>query len=327
VQAWAERRPAGPWPVYLAIGVIMILIGQGAYWVAGATPIGDFELQIVCGSMWLAVCLAYYSHIDQVARQCLARFRPALHLPAEKWTRLEEQFTTLRAGPVLGCHLLGLMMFLFIWRFDPSLLEPQRGRWLSDAALYLYSWLNFSLIFVNMVHAVYVLSLVKSLHERVESINIVACGPAFAFSTLTLHISALLILFTYVFYYVYPQSLSNPWGLGLGLITLTILCVSFFLPLMKMHRLLETARDQRLGEIRSQLEGVFARVNRTDALADSSTLYRATKQLDVLLREEEYVGKQSTWPWPAGSVAKLLTVVMLPLLLLVAQRLLERLLP
>ncbi|MCC6167782.1 MAG: hypothetical protein IT329_11185 [Caldilineaceae bacterium] len=102
----------------------------------------------------------------------------------------------------------------------------------------------------------------------------------------------------------------------------------FILPVVGMHRHLVDDKEQALREVRQALETAFKRLHDTLAgvePAATATLTTGTvaEQIDALVRQEQYLMALPTWPWPPGTLAKLLSVALLPLLLLMAQQVIE----
>ncbi|HXF63802.1 MAG TPA: hypothetical protein VNK95_19420 [Caldilineaceae bacterium] len=101
---------------------------------------------------------------------------------------------------------------------------------------------------------------------------------------------------------------------------------TFIWPLYGMHRRLVEDKGLALREVHQAIEATFQRLQGSLGVVDLAATDTLAKQIESLLRQEEYVSRLPTWPWPPGTLARLASVALLPLLLLIAQILIERLL-
>jgi hypothetical protein len=115
--------------------------------------------------------------------------------------------------------------------------------------------------------------------------------------------------------------------LVLGLVSTVGLAVpTFAWPLWGVHELLEHEKGRRLSAVQQRLEAVLGELQRrvdTGELPGVSDLKNA---LDGLVAGQAALEKIPTWPWPPGTLRNLGAALLLPLILWIITRLLERLL-
>jgi hypothetical protein len=96
----------------------------------------------------------------------------------------------------------------------------------------------------------------------------------------------------------------------------------FVWPLIGVHRVLEMQKRQLLEQNAQQVRAVMSRVYRmldTGELGDLAALKNAT---DSLIAEQSTLEKLPTWPWHQDTLRLVSTVLVLPLLAYLVERIL-----
>jgi hypothetical protein len=315
------------WLFYLIIAVAMVMLLHGLHWMSGALAFGQFTGPLIFTAIVTVMSIAFAHYLDLVAVRCLQRFRSALCVDDAEIQRLSAHLTTMPAVAVWVSHLISIPLLVSILRFDPTFYGLFRGYSLSDLPLYAFGLLYNGILIVDLYHTIHQLSWVQRIHARAQSISVIDRSPAFAFSTLTYWTAVLGMVLVYGFIYFFPPLRRDPVAVSMAAGAVLLLIVTFFVPLQEMHDRLVDDKDRRLRAVRQQIEGVFTRLQNERAEADLAGVEQVGKHLNALMVEEEYLGKLPTWPWPAGTVTKLVSVAFLPLLLIIAERLLGQLIP
>jgi hypothetical protein len=322
-----ERLRVNRWLVYLGLSLALVSLLHGLHWLSGALPLGHFTAPLVYTASVSVISVAFAHHLDDVARRSLERFRSALPNDEAGFEQLTRELTTMPAAPVLLCHAISLFLFSCIVFLDPTFYGLLRGYPLSDSALYLVGWLNNGMLLVNLYHTIHQLSWVQTTHARAQSISLIDRAPAFAFSTLTYRTAVLGSVLMYGFLYLFPALRIDPIALSLASIAALLMMAVFFLPLQGMHERLVEEKERRLSDVRQQIDATFTLLHSQRKASDLAAVEQMMKHLPALVMEEEYLSKLPTWPWPPGTVTRLMSVVLLPLFLWVAERMLGQLLP
>jgi hypothetical protein len=320
-----DRLGINRWLFYFAVMVATIMVLQGLHWLSGALPFGHFTAPLVYTGAVSAFSIGSLHHVDTVALRALQRFRPALPDDEVEYTRMAHVLTTMPAAPVWWCHLVGLLLFISIIYSDPTFYGLLRGYPLSDTALYLIGYLNNTILVINLYHTLHQLSWVQTIHARAKTISLIDRSPAFAFSTLTYWTTVLGLGIVYGFIYFFPALRQNSVAISMAGSAALVLLLLFFLPLHGIHMRLVEDKERRLGHVRQQIDATFSLLHDQRKAADLAAAEQVAKQLPSLIQEEEYLSKLPTWPWASGTVTKLISVALLPLLLLAAERLIVRL--
>jgi hypothetical protein len=315
------------WLVYLGAALVMITFLNGLHWLSGALPVGQFTGPLLFTASVTVLSIAFAHYLDLIALDSLERFRGALTADEAEFKQLAYNLTTMPAIPVLLCQLCAVPLFIAIIRFDPTFCGLLRGHPLSDVALYVIGLINYGILMVNLYHTVHQLLWVQAVHARAHAISVIDRAPAFAFSKLTYWTAVLGMVLVYGFIYFFPALRRDPLAVSLAVGTALLLVVTFFLPLQEMHNRLVEDKEGRLRAVRQLIEAAFASLHSARQEVNFAEAEETGKHLSALIAEEEYLSKLPTWPWPAGTVTKLMSVALLPLLLIIAERYLGQYIP
>jgi hypothetical protein len=327
VQHLAESLPQAPLGLYVVLAVVILLILHGSQWVSGNTEKYLFTLPLTWTAVWTPLMLAMMHILDRIARQSLAQFRPASGLEAEDYERYEYRLTTMPSKPVILIQLLGTVIFLGTVWLAPSYSGLISGDPISDAIVYLIFWFNMGMLLVSMYHHTRQLEMVSTLHQEAPSISIFDTTPIFAFSRLSFWAAVLTVFMILPSIFIYQTTgesilFALPSIVGMGLAML-----EFFLPLHSLNKRLVNEKSARLGQVRQQIRDSIDELNRRADRGDLSYIEAQHSQLAALVLEQEYLEKLRTWPWPRGTLARLLGLIALPLLPFILQLLIQRFFP
>jgi hypothetical protein len=328
---WLIRRvdhmPAPPWLVYACSVAVAVVVLHGLAWTGGTLPLGILTFPMAIAAAWSVLCVAAIHYIEASARTALMRFRPAFQPDDATYTELLQAFTTTPGLPALGAFPLGALWMVALRQIDPTFFGLPTGNLRIEGVIYMIGWINISMIFLCTYKALRQLVTVWRAHQLPGQVDLFHRTPLFAFSKLTARIALLGAALSYLFFLAFPASMHNPFAYGYLLaINLPSLLAVFFVPLLGMHNRMvaekERLNDHVSGRIRDAIGLLHAQMDQR-TLAEADAL---NKLLSSLLQEEAYVRKIPTWPWEAGTVRGLLAAFLLPIVLFVVQRVLERLL-
>jgi hypothetical protein len=277
--------------------------------------------------LWMWAPLMAMTYLDGVALQSLRAFAPLLEDDPQSHPRLEYEFTHMPARPVLISALIWALIYagLMLISFEPFL-ELYR---LGPAAMWLSAitgLITFPIGGVLYYHTLRQLRLVSKTLGRVKQFNLFRLEPVYAFSRLTSHTGLIwlaLLTLTQVFF---PLRLLTGWTLAIYVVQAVLVLAAFVLPLWNVHQRLVAEKRRRLAEVDQRLDSKLQRMHRSldaDHLEEMEVIRHA---LQGLADEREILGKIPTWPWRTGTITGFASAMLLPVLLLLIQIILERLL-
>jgi hypothetical protein len=175
-------------------------------------------------------------------------------------------------------------------------------------------------------HTLRQLWLISRIYTRHTNVSIFDTAGLYALSRVTAVTSVALLFFTYIYFALYItngsiNSVIN--GVVVALIVFGAL-LAFVVPLWGAHRLLQRSKNARQSEVARRIEVASDALHaRTDA-GEYAEVGDVKSALDALLVERGVVAKASTWPWEPDALRGVLTAVLLPILIWIVTRILER---
>jgi hypothetical protein len=330
-----RRLPLPAWVFYLALGLglsllylalLLPFVGEAP----GALPLDTVVFYSFLNGMTPAYLLGLIHYLDNSAAAALAQFRPVLTVDAAGYNRLRYHLTTLPAWPTLLAAALGVVytfVTLLINFFAGQSPGPGAGSPIVIGLVVGFNALIYVLVAVLVFHTLYQLRMVNVIYTQHTRINLFQLGPLYALSGLTARTAVGIGIPTYAWF---QANISTTPGSSLPNILQTVFLVivitlTFIWPLLGAHRLLEQEKQQLQDEVARRIEAALAALH---SRADSGDLadYAALKGvLDGLLTEQGVIDRLRTWPWRTETVRGLSAAFLLPILIWVVQRVLERL--
>jgi hypothetical protein len=323
----AVRRLPGPSLFYyLGAWLVLLALELGIKWADGTYPIGTvfpFHIVLTLNAVYVVALMHY---LDNMAERALAHFRPAISVSDTEYARLRYELTTLPARPTLVASAIGAAWItIFLIVFAGNLLGEAKvftspvATVLDVALLLIIWWSNGALVY----HTIHQLQLVSRIYSLAR-VNLFRLGPLYAFSALTARTAVGWLFITYAFIGSLPGLVNNAAVIG-SVLGLTLLAViTFALPLLGIHGMLEAEKHRLLDEAGAQLE---LSILETHGHLDEHALDHVPAlktAMEYLLAEKEMLAKLPTWPWQPGTIGGLGAALILPIVLWAIQHVLER---
>ncbi|HUP83894.1 MAG TPA: hypothetical protein VM284_06875, partial [Candidatus Limnocylindria bacterium] len=180
-------------------------------------------------------------------------------------------------------------------------------------------------IFIGLllVHVIRQLRLVSRLSALAANVDIFKPAPINAFSRLTA-VSAIGILCLVALATLSTSELA-PLYVAEEAFLIGLAIAAFLLPLRVMHGRLSREKFDLMDGSQDRLKLVLERLHAAVAANDVSNADQLNATLSSVLAEREVLAKLPTWPWSAGTFRGVATAVLLPIVLFVITRLLDRL--
>jgi hypothetical protein len=334
---WIEALPMPARAFYLLVAVASILLVSSFHWYTGVYAPGTIFLFHVIVAIGPVSCVAVMHYLDRRAEVALKALRTALKVTSDdEFERLRYELTTMPSRPValvtavvfVVCVVVALLQITTgsILGFIAETLRVIKFAENTLAATVNASFIiaTYPLVGVIGYHTIRQLILVERIHTTATRIDLFRRGPLYAFSGLSLRTAICLVAAVYVGIANTPSLVENPF-VTLGIVQLTLFAAGIFIaPLMGAHRLMEEEKKRLLDVNGAQMEATIAEIHRRLGVNELDNIAQLKDALDSLVTEQSVIGKISTWPWQVGTVGVLATAIVLPVLLWIIQRLLER---
>ena len=144
-------------------------------------------------------------------------------------------------------------------------------------------------------------------------------GPLYAFSSITAITAVSLTATTYSWYFLNPGMLHDPVALAIAL-PITLLGLAIFVwPLLGIHQLLVNEKERLLEEGSQRLEAATVELHQRVDRGELEGMMDLNMAIGALEIEHQALSRIPTWPWQPETLRLLATALVLPLVLLLAQ--------
>lgn len=324
---WVKQLPGPSWLYYLGLVVVQGVYAHVWLWFNGKTPVGTIDLPRVYFVVIAPYFLWVRTYLDHVASAALDAFRPALTVGDGEFARLRYELTTLPARNTLIVTALAALLSVPGFVLLPTSLIQQFAPSLKAALIQFgpLQVLALVVILVSTYHAIHQLRMVDHIHDLAKEISLFRSRPLYAFSGLTARTGVSFLLLAYYVIAVRPDVASGnllATALFIAIIPIAVAC--FVLPLRGIHQRIAAERERLLTEANRRFEALIAKLHqRVDdgVLADADKL---NHQMAGLTNEREALAKISTWPWDTKTLTGFVTTVIVPVVLWLLPRVLQR---
>jgi hypothetical protein len=320
---WIDDLP-GPARLFYALVIpALALVGHVAFWLDGSLPVSVFDPVVTTYAFFTLYWLAMYHYLSRVSLDALLSFRPLIDGGRSEFTQIEYQLRVLprRWGWVtipLGL-ILGLTSVLESTEAGEGLVFQSIPGIALDVLL--TAFLSASLIAL-IIRSIRQLRLVSRLHEQAKNIDLLDLEAPHAFSGLTARTGAGVLLLLIL------GSLQGGLRTTLDFIltgSLSLVAVGIFvIPLLGMRDRLNEEREARIRATNEMLKRATDRLH-TGVRDDDYEGMKATEAaIGALMRERELLEGIPTWPWNPATLRGFASTLVLPVVIWLVTRILER---
>lgn len=324
-----DSLPGPAWAYMGALLLIMFVYLQIVLWLNGALRFPEIDLVRAFFLPFVPYVLGVWIYLRRVAREALAKLAPLLHAEQEELASLEYELTHMpaRSTWIVTALTLGAYV-LFLW-FIPRRYYQLYGP-SPETAIYQLIWIQLpSMVFSNLgvYRSVFILRQVNRILNRIERIDLYQTSALYAFSSLTAQIAVALLAPAYYLFAVQQELvMTNAPLLTLLLLVIPVAVACFLLPLREMHNRIVHEKASRLSATHSVFQALTARVHRAVEADGLQEMDGLNKALSNVVIERDALERIPTWPWERGTLTGFLTALILPIVLWMITRLLERML-
>jgi hypothetical protein len=336
---WIDRLPAPAWLLYLCLWFLLTLIESGSKWLDGIEPYFKIRTIYIFYTFYGVYFLAAIHYLDGCAKAAFDNFRPALAVDKEGLSNLSHRLITMPARTVwlisaawlVTTILLYQPLIVPLWK-AMGFIHHSTAFLLVDLGIYSF---NALMVMIFVYHTLRQLRWISTIHKTATRINLFQLRPLYALSGLTARTAWILILVGTI---IAQQAgshgeitsdrsalvMSEHFTL-ISILVYSLLAVGvFLLPLIGLHQLLLHEKERLLAEADSRLQ---AHIQDLHLRIDNRQLQDAdaiNHHMSSLSLERDILSKLPTWPWQPGTLNLILSAVLLPIILWIAQQFLER---
>jgi hypothetical protein len=174
-------------------------------------------------------------------------------------------------------------------------------------------------------HSVRQLSVVDYIYTHHTEVDLFKLEPLHAFSRLAAWTAFAFAILTHVWIIYWPSALGNAVSFALLIAFASMATALFVVPLLGIHRLLVREKERRKAEAGEQLDIAISELHRRNRAGDYPQMPELNNATEALVRVRDVLDKVPTWPWQPETLRWLGTALLLPIVVWVITRVLERL--
>jgi hypothetical protein len=322
---WIDRLPGPGWVFYLLSVLGLAVLINAAFWIDGSIPAGEFNPESTGFSIFILYWVGLYQYLTGVGSRSLKTFSPLMGSDDPEIKGLDYQLATLPRWLGRLSILLGFGFSTAMVLGDPApygdIVPRTAIPYVVDIAI---SGFMISAFICLVIRSVRQLRLVGRLHERATNINLLKLDPAHAFSVLTSRTGMGIIFLIVASLPLDDTPLSSSLDIFLTLVALLLAIAVFVLPIIGIRYQLEEEKKHFLNEINDLLLATTNRLHNHIRGDDYRDIDGTKDAIEALIRERELIGKISTWPWDLNTLRSFTSALLLPVILWLVTRLLER---
>jgi hypothetical protein len=323
--AWVNRLPGPSWLYYVGVWASLFLLQTAILWGEGAYPIGTIPPSYGFMAGMISLFLGLFQYLDDGAGAALSILRPALEASESEYSELHYQLTTLPVRPTLLASLISVVATALITGFlgEPSSFTALADSPVSLTFMYCLAMGIWWLFGAFVYHTIHQLRVINRIYTTYTRINLFQMSPLYAFSGTTALTAISLTLTIYIWYALNPETLSDPFSLGVAFLVTALALAVFIWPLLGVHRLLVTEKTRLLDETALHFEATIAELHQRLNDGNLEKMDEMNKAIASLEIEQRAIGRIPTWPWQPETVRWLVTALVLPLVLWIIQYILQ----
>jgi hypothetical protein len=322
---WIHRIPGSAWIYYVLSVLVFGILINAVFWIDGSVPIGSIDPDNTGFALFVVYWVWLYQYLTGVGARSLKGFRPLLDVDDIEIARIDHELATLPRWIGLLAIPLGYGFAVAMTFGDPAPYGDVVPRtalpYVGDIAISGFMLATFICLVIRSVRQ---LRLVSRLQARATNINLLKLEPAHAFSALTSR-TGIGIIFVLIFSYPLNSApLGSTLDIVISVMTLLLAVAVFILPVIGIRNHLEVEKRRVLNENSDLLQTTSDRLHDLVRGDDSQDIGVTKGAMEALIRERELIGKISTWPWDWGTLRGFTSALLLPIILWLVTRLLEK---
>jgi hypothetical protein len=301
------------------------ILAHVAAWEAGLLPTGSFNLLAAFCGIWSAEVILFSHYLDGVARESLIEYRPMLsNVSKEAFEEIQYEFTTMPHGPVLWISVGGFAIGVCMAHMAKAY-QPVMFAWPLFA--YLFWSISWSLLGVFCYRVIRQLRFAGRIYASTEKVNLYHLKPLYALSRVAAWTSlSVVVIIDLNMLLLTPQLLVTSAFIIVLVLAMMLSLATFLLPLYGIKRRILAEKNRLMAATGQEIEIAYDRLDEAIRSGDSKKLADVRTILDLVHRKKEFIHSIPVWPWNPGTFTALLSAIILPILLGILSRIMQKVL-
>lgn len=321
--------PVRAWLLIGGLLVFQVAWAHVVLWASGRLAVGSLDTAAIVLAFYGPYALAALAIGNRAGQGALASFWPATGWPEAERPQWADRFTHAPAKYEWAALVVGVGGGLMALAASPdSVLGEPGGRAAVFIAYAPAFVLGYGLLAPALVITLRWLGLVARIHREASAIDPFDRPPLYAFSRLTV-----LTGLAYVAAAYYSVTVNGAFQAG-NLPSLAFLATAmlfgiaaFVAPLWGIHTRLVGVKEELLLDVERRVSRVAAEMYGRIDDGDFASPSALNDTLTGLITLRDRVSHLPTWPWPPQLFRGFVSALLLPIVVFVASRLIDTLLP
>jgi hypothetical protein len=278
---------------------------------------------VFVNALWAVVAYLAIDLIDTEVVRAADRFREVFAGSDEEFDDEVYRLSTMPARPALLVWAVSFAVFSYLSLTQMAVAD------LESPAARLVQWPFLAFSYASgpllIYHTVRLLSGVSRL-LRSGNVNIFHLRPLYGFSRVTARVGVayLVVMILNTLSEAMLELGGGTAELWIGFVMSFVLATtSFVVPLVGTHRRIVDAKSEALEENSEHLEEIRSAMYEALARGDTERFRGLDDALDGLLKMGKTIDDISAWPWSKGTLRGFFTAIGIPLVVFMAQRILD----
>lgn len=322
---FVQHLPIPYWLTYSLLFTVVSAINYALAWLDGWLPAFSFNSILLLFPIWQWGTLAIITYLNKTSETAISSFCPLLDIDDEMLEKLKYEFTTMPAPGVILSGVIWTIVYLFLTylSYDAFYVQYGLGKFYQVFTLLegLICYFTGSVIYY---HSLRQLWLVNRIVKMVRQFNLFQLEPVYAFSHLTARTGISWMFMLGLTLLTFPLDLAQGLTFAVLILQVILALAAFALPLRFVNYHLVAEKRRLIAKLNQRVESTLEQVHRSIDENRPGEVENLNSALTGLNTEREILTNIPTWPWRAGTLSGFLSAIALPIILLLAQIVIER---
>jgi hypothetical protein len=191
---------------------------------------------------------------------------------------------------------------------------------------YLFWGISWGVLWVFCYRVIRQLRFASRIYASTEKINLYYLKPLYALSRLAVWTSLSVVIITDLNMLLTPQLLVTSAFIIVLVLAMLLSLATFLMPLYGIKRRILAEKNQLIAATGQEMEIVYDRLAKAIRSGDSKKLADVRTIIDLVHRKKDSVHSIPVWPWNPGTFTALVSAIILPIILGILSRIMQRVL-
>ena len=321
---WINSLPVPLWLFYVLSLLALFILISAVFWIDGSLPLGSISPDSSF-SVFIVYSLFLYNYLTVIGSRALKEFLPLLAVDDHRIAQIEYELANLPrwAGRFVILLGVGSILLELIGESDPygSVIPQTVLPYIFDVV---FSSFMSAIFFGLIIRSIRQLRMVRKLHAQATNIDLLNLDPAHAFSMLSSQTGIGIVMVLVFAFIIDPTSNDTNTSAILNVVIMIIALGVFIFPIIGIKDDIEKEKKRVLAGINEILKTTMSNLHDRISEGNYRDVPAMEKGIHALIQERQLIEKISTWPWELRTFRSFASTLLLPIILIIISRLVEK---